>query len=74
MYIPIQAVQEDGFKPTCSTFGLYSGGSGVARNGHDITTRTPTIVACGKGACRGALESVPWVLGQIMVCTPVTFV
>ena len=43
-------------------------------NGHEITTRTQTIAACGQGACRDALESLPWVLGQIRGCTPVTFV
>ena len=48
--------------------------SGVARKGHEITTRTQTIVAVDRGACRGALESLPGVLGQIRGCTAVTFV
>ena len=38
------------------------------------TTRTETVVGCGQGACRDALEGVPWVLGQMRSCTPVTFV
>ena len=46
----------------------------VARNGQEITTRTQTIVVCGQGACRGAVESLPGVLRQIMGCTLVTFV
>ena len=32
------------------------------------------IVACGQGACRGALESLLGLLGQIKGCTPVTLV
>ena len=37
-----------------STFRLYSGGSGAARDGHEMTLRTQTIVACDRGACWGA--------------------
>ena len=73
VYKRMQAVQEDGFYPTCSTFILYSGGSGVARNGREITTRTQTVVACDQGACSDALDSVPWVLGQPRGCIRVTF-
>ena len=51
-----------------------SGGSGVARNGHENTTRPHTVVTCGHGACRDALEAVPWVLGQMRGCTPVKLV
>ena len=48
--------------------------SGVARNGHEITTRTQTTAAVYRGACRGALESLLGVLGQIRGCVAVTFV
>ena len=58
-----RSVQEDGFYPTCSTFRLYNGGSSVARNVHEITTRTQIIVACDRGACWGALESLLGGLG-----------
>ena len=64
-------------RPCPQACGWPCAGSGVARNGHEITTQTQTIVAYDWGACWGALESLPGlagVLGQMRGCTPVTFV